>query len=217
MISKLLVANRGEIAARIMRTAHALGISTVAVHSDPDADAPFVALADEAVRLPGASPTETYLRSDLVIAAARATGADAVHPGYGFLSENADFAHQCRESKIEFVGPPEGAMRQVGNKDRAKQLARQARVPVVPGSDGIVQTDEEAVRFAARVGYPVLIKAAAGGGGRGMRVARNDVSLVGAYRPSTFSFGGHVKGVKPSDLAGWESVIGTREKAEGRR
>ncbi|NMO93184.1 biotin carboxylase N-terminal domain-containing protein [Actinomycetospora sp. TBRC 11914] len=190
-ISKLLVANRGEIAARVMRTAHALGISTVAVHSDPDADAPFVALADEAVRLPGASPTETYLRSDLVIAAARATGADAVHPGYGFLSENAGFARDCAAAGLTFVGPTPEAIASMGSKLEAKALMAAAGVPVLPGATVTDDTDLDAE--AERIGFPVLVKAAFGGGGRGMRIVRSVADLHdavdGARREAASAFG----------------------------
>jgi propionyl-CoA carboxylase alpha chain len=191
MISKLLVANRGEIAARVMRTAHALGIATVAVHSDPDADAPFVRLADEAVRLPGAAPSETYLRGDLVIAAARATGADAVHPGYGFLSENAQFARDCAAAGLTFVGPSPEAIASMGSKLEAKSMMEAAGVPVLPGATVTERTDLGAV--AERIGFPVLVKAAFGGGGRGMRVVHTPGELAaaveGARREAASAFG----------------------------
>ncbi|MCU1628232.1 MAG: Methylcrotonoyl-CoA carboxylase [Pseudonocardia sp.] len=191
MIHKLLVANRGEIAARVMRTAHALGISTVAVFSDPDADAPFVKAADEAVRLPGAAPTDTYLRADLVIAAAKATGADAVHPGYGFLSENAQFARDCAEAGLTFVGPSPEAIASMGSKLEAKALMEKAGVPVLPGATVTEETDLGAV--AAGIGFPVLVKAAFGGGGRGMRVVHTPAELAdavdGARREAASAFG----------------------------
>ena len=190
-ITKLLVANRGEIAARVMRTAHALGVGTVAVYSDPDADAPFVALADEAVRLPGATPTETYLRGDLVIAAARATGADAVHPGYGFLSENAGFARDCAAAGLTFVGPTPDAIASMGSKLEAKALMAAAGVPVLPGATVTDSTDLSAV--AEEIGFPVLVKAAFGGGGRGMRIVRSAAELRdavdGARREAASAFG----------------------------
>ncbi len=178
MITKLLVANRGEIAARIMRTAHAMGVATVAVHSDPDADAPFVRLADEAVRLPGAAPADTYLRADLLVEAARATGADAVHPGYGFLSESAAFARACAEAGLTFVGPPPAAIAAMGSKLEAKALMEKAGVPVLPGATLTADTDPAGA--AAQIGFPVLVKAAFGGGGRGMRVVHDPAELAGA-------------------------------------
>ncbi|MCE0764706.1 biotin/lipoyl-binding protein [Pseudonocardia kujensis] len=191
MIHKLLVANRGEIAARVMRTAHALGIATVAVYSDPDADAPFVRLADEAVRLPGAAPSDTYLRGDLVIEAARATGADAVHPGYGFLSENAGFARDCAAAGLTFVGPTPEAIASMGSKLEAKALMEKAGVPVLPGATVGPDTDLGAV--AADIGFPVLVKAAFGGGGRGMRVVHEPAELAaaveGARREAASAFG----------------------------
>ena len=191
MISKLLVANRGEIAARVMRSAHELGIATVAVYSDPDADAPFVALADEAVRLPGATPSETYLRGDLVIAAARATGADAVHPGYGFLSENAGFARECATAGLTFVGPAPEAIAAMGSKLEAKALMDSAGVPVLPGAT--VDEDTDLAAVADRIGFPVLVKAAFGGGGRGMRIVRDPADLAdavdGARREAASAFG----------------------------
>jgi acetyl/propionyl-CoA carboxylase alpha subunit len=191
VIQKLLVANRGEIAARVMRTAHALGISTVAVFSDPDADAPFVKAADEAVRLPGAAPADTYLRADLVVAAAKATGADAVHPGYGFLSENAQFARDCAAAGLTFVGPSPEAIASMGSKLEAKALMEKAGVPVLPGATVTDGTDLGAV--AAEIGFPVLVKAAFGGGGRGMRVVHTPAELAdavdGARREAASAFG----------------------------
>ncbi|MGD9989723.1 biotin carboxylase N-terminal domain-containing protein [Pseudonocardia sp.] len=190
-IQKLLVANRGEIAARVMRTAHRLGISTVAVFSDPDADAPHVQLADEAVRLPGAAPSDTYLRADLVIAAARATGADAVHPGYGFLSENAGFARDCAAAGLTFVGPTPDAIASMGSKLEAKALMEAAGVPVLPGATVTDSTDLAAE--ADRIGFPVLVKAAFGGGGRGMRIVGDTTELReavdGARREAASAFG----------------------------
>jgi propionyl-CoA carboxylase alpha chain len=171
-IGKLLVANRGEIVTRIIRTAHALGLATVAVYSDPDADASYVTLADEAVRLPGAAPADTYLRGDLIIAAAMATGAGAVHPGYGFLSENAAFARACADAGLIFVGPSPGTIEAMGDKVAAKATMAAAGVPVLPSvTDGAA---------AAEVGFPLLVKAAFGGGGRGMRLVTDPAELAEA-------------------------------------
>jgi propionyl-CoA carboxylase alpha chain len=192
MITKLLVANRGEIALRVMRTAREMDVATVAVFSDPDADAPFVAAADEAVRLPGSTPAETYLRGDLVIAAALATGAQAVHPGYGFLSENAGFARDCAAAGLVFVGPTPEAIESMGSKTAAKELMATAGVPVLPGV--VVGEDLAGLREqAATIGYPVLVKAAFGGGGRGMRIVAGPAELLpaveGARREATSAFG----------------------------
>ena len=181
MFQRILVANRGEIALRVIRACRDLGIEVACVYSEADRDAPYLKLADKAICIGPGPASESYLKVQRIIAAAEVANADAIHPGYGFLSENAQFANICRECKIEFIGPPEAAMEQVGNKDRAKQLAKKAKVPTVPGSDGILKTVEEALKFAGEVGYPVLIKAVAGGGGRGMRVANNDVSLATGY------------------------------------
>jgi len=190
-ITTLLVANRGEIARRVMRTARAMGITTVAVFSDPDEQAPFVAEADEAVRLPGSTPAETYLDVDRVIAAARAAGADAIHPGYGFLSENAAFARACTDAGIVFVGPSPEAIEAMGSKLAAKALMTQAGVPVLPGATVGAGTD--ALEAAAGVGYPLLVKAAFGGGGRGMRVVRGadelSEAVASAEREAAAAFG----------------------------
>ena len=179
-VGKLLIANRGEIAARIMRSAHALGLATVAVYSDPDADAPYVTLADEAVRLPGAAPADTYLRGDLIIAAAAATGADAVHPGYGFLSENAAFARACADAGLIFVGPAPETIAAMGDKVKAKALMANAGVPVLPGMT--VTNDGDLAAATETVGFPLLVKAAFGGGGRGMRLVADPADLLAAVQ-----------------------------------
>jgi propionyl-CoA carboxylase alpha chain len=176
-IGTLLIANRGEIAARIIRTAHALGIATVAVYSDPDAEAPYVTLADQAVRLPGAAPADTYLRGDLIIAAAAATGAGAVHPGYGFLSENAAFARACADAGLIFVGPSPGTIQAMSDKVAAKAMMAAAGVPVLPSMTVDSDGEHDA---AAQVGFPLLVKAAFGGGGRGMRLVSDPAQLAGA-------------------------------------
>ena len=176
-ITKLLVANRGEIARRVFRTAKAMGISTVAVHSDADVDAPFVREADEAVRLPGVTPAETYLRAADLVAAAQRAGADAVHPGYGFLSENADFARAVVDAGLVWVGPPADAIETMGSKLGAKQLMREAGVPTLPWTTDPVDADA--------VGYPLLVKASAGGGGRGMRVVRSAGDLADGMEGAT--------------------------------
>ena len=181
-IGKLLIANRGEIAARITRTAHALGIATVAVYSDPDADAPYVTQAGEAVRLPGAAPADTYLRGDLIVAAAAATGADAIHPGYGFLSENAAFARACVRARLIFVGPPPVTIAAMGSKIEAKAVMAAAGVPVLPGVTVTDPDSGDLAEAAAQVGFPLLVKAAFGGGGRGMRLVRDPAGLADAVR-----------------------------------
>ena len=177
MFQRILVANRGEIALRVIRACKELGVQVVAVYSEADRGAPYLALADEAICIGPAKADKSYLDIPQILRAAELADVQAIHPGYGFLSENAKFAEQCRDCKIEFIGPPHEAMHRLGNKDQARKLAKKAGVPVVPGSDGLIQNDEEALRFAKAVGFPVLIKAAAGGGGRGMRVARDEASL----------------------------------------
>ncbi len=177
MFQRILVANRGEIALRVIRACHDLGIEVVAVFSEADRNSAYLEFADEAICIGPAPSTESYLNIPRIISAAEIANVQAIHPGYGFLSENAHFAEVCRSCKIEFIGPPHEAMRQLGNKNEARKLAQKANVPVVPGSEGLIEEEEEAVRLAHQIGFPVLIKAAAGGGGRGMRVARNDISL----------------------------------------
>jgi pyruvate carboxylase subunit A len=172
----ILVANRGEIALRVIRACRDMGIRSVAVHSEADARAAFVMLADEAVEIGPPSPAQSYLLIDRIIEAARQTGAQAIHPGYGFLSENQAFARACAENGIVFIGPPPEAMAAMGGKVAARQRMEAAGVPIVPGSDALSDV-EEAVRTAAKIGYPVLIKASAGGGGIGMRVARDEGEL----------------------------------------
>ncbi len=170
MFKKILIANRGEIACRVMTTARRMGIRTVAVYSDADASSRHVAMADEAVRIGPAAASESYLRSDRIVAAVHATEADAVHPGYGFLSENEAFAQALADAKVTFIGPPPSAIRAMGSKSEAKKLMERAKVPLVPGYHGDKQQADLLLKEANRIGYPVLIKASAGGGGKGMRV-----------------------------------------------
>ena len=177
MFQRILVANRGEIALRVIRACKDMGIEVVAVYSEADRDAPYLALADQAICIGPANSAESYLNIPRIISAAEIADVQAIHPGYGFLSENAHFAEVCRSCKIEFIGPPHEAMRKLGNKNEARKMAKKAGVPVVPGSEGLITKDEEALALAHSMGYPVLIKASAGGGGRGMRVAHNDISL----------------------------------------
>jgi propionyl-CoA carboxylase alpha chain len=171
MFSKILIANRGEIACRVIRTAKKMGIATVAVYSDADARAPHVRMADEAVRLGPPPASESYLLADAIIAACKTTGAEAVHPGYGFLSERESFARALAENDIAFIGPPPSAIAAMGDKIESKKLAKKAGVNVVPGYLGDIADTEEAVRIAGEIGYPVMMKASAGGGGKGMRLA----------------------------------------------
>ncbi len=193
MFTKLLIANRGEIACRVIRTARRLGIPTVAVYSDADANALHVELADEALHIGPAPARESYLLGDRIVDAALKTGADAIHPGYGFLSENAAFAEACAANGITFVGPPASAIEAMGSKSAAKQIMEQAGVPLVPGYHGDDQ-DPELLRASAEdMGYPVLLKATAGGGGKGMRqvwsAGEFDDALAAAQREALASFG----------------------------
>jgi 3-methylcrotonyl-CoA carboxylase alpha subunit len=180
VLKKILIANRGEIAVRIIRTARRLGVGTVAVVSEADRRAPFARMADEVVEIGPGPATESYLRGDRIIAAAKQTGAEGIHPGYGFLAENADFAEAVGSAGIRFIGPSPDAMRRMGGKAEAKAIAAKAGVPVVPGYAGDSQEPKTLAREAQRVGYPVMIKAVAGGGGRGMRLVERDVDFVAA-------------------------------------
>jgi acetyl-CoA carboxylase, biotin carboxylase subunit len=177
MYKRILVANRGEIALRIIRACRELGIETVAIFSEADRGAAYLELADEAYCVGPAKGADSYRKIDRVISAAEIGNVQAIHPGYGFLSENAHFNQVCRDCKIDFIGPTPQAMARLGDKNAARQLAREAKVPVVPGSDGLVNDEQTAVRLAQEIGFPVLVKASAGGGGRGMRVALNELVL----------------------------------------
>ncbi len=177
MFKRVLIANRGEIAQRIMRACRELDIETVCVYSTADKDAPYLNDADEAICIGPGPSKDSYLNISRIISAAEVTNADAIHPGYGFLSERAEFSEICRDCKIEFIGPSPEAMGKLGDKVEAKRYAKAAGVPVFPGSEGAIEEVEEAVEVADEIGYPVIIKAAAGGGGRGMRICRNEATL----------------------------------------
>lgn len=193
MFKRLLIANRGEIALRILRTCRRMGIETVVVHSTADSDSLPVRLADISVCIGPPPATGSYLNINNIIAAAELADVDAIHPGYGFLAENSHFAQVVRDCNIAFVGPQSDSMDALGNKGKAKDLAREANVPTVPGSGGVIEDADEAIRVAHEIGYPVMIKATAGGGGRGMRIAHNDASLVSgltnAQREAEAAFG----------------------------
>ena len=180
-IQKVLIANRGEIALRIIRTCHEMGLRTVAVYSTADRDALHVRFADEAVCIGPPSSAESYLKHDRIIAAAEVTGADAIHPGYGFLSENAKFSQICDDNDVIFIGPKAETIRLMGEKSLAKETMAEAGVPIVPGSDGAVDSVDDAKDIADEIGYPVMVKASAGGGGRGMRMVHDPDNLVNAF------------------------------------
>jgi acetyl-CoA carboxylase, biotin carboxylase subunit len=181
MFEKILVANRGEIAVRVIRTCKELNIRTVAVYSEADANSMHVQMADEAICIGKAPSSDSYLRVDRIISAAEITDVDAIHPGYGFLSENPHFADVCENCNIRFIGPSSRAMNALADKAVSRALAKRAGVPIPPGSEGLVENEQEAKEIAKRIGYPVIIKAIAGGGGRGMRIAHNDMSLVKGF------------------------------------
>jgi acetyl-CoA carboxylase biotin carboxylase subunit len=172
-----LIANRGEIALRVIRACKELGVRTLAVYSEADVDSLHVQLADEAICIGSAPSSDSYLKIDRILSAAEVGNVDAIHPGYGFLSENAHFAEVCESCQIKFIGPSASAMHAMGDKNSARASARKAGVSVTPGSDGIVEDEEEALKVAKKIGFPVMIKAVAGGGGRGMRAAHNEASL----------------------------------------
>jgi acetyl-CoA carboxylase biotin carboxylase subunit len=181
MFSKILIANRGEIALRIIRACRELGIAAVTVYSQADAGTPYLQLADEAICIGPAAAAGSYLNIPAIISAAEVADVDAIHPGYGFLAENIEFAQICHDCGIKFIGPTVEAMRLLGDKVEARRLAQKADVPIVPGSEGTVADETEGLKLAGKIGYPVIIKAAAGGGGRGMRAVHNDISFRQAF------------------------------------
>ncbi len=181
MFSRVLIANRGEIALRIIRACHELGIEAVCVYSEADRGAAYLDFADEAICIGPPPASESYLNIPVIISAAEVADVDAIHPGYGFLAENVNFAEICRDCGITFIGPPPEAMKLLGDKIEARRLAQKAHVQIVPGSDGAIDNETDALKLANDIGYPVIIKAAAGGGGRGMRVVHNDMSFRSAF------------------------------------
>ena len=181
MFEKILIANRGEIAVRVIRACKELNIRTVAVYSEADANSMHAQIADEAICIGKAASADSYLRIDRLISACEIADVDAVHPGYGFLSENAHFAEVCESCNIQFIGPSPSAMNALGDKAASRDLARKAGVPLPPGSDGLIENEQDALEIAKKIGYPVMVKAVAGGGGRGMRVAHNDFSLLKGF------------------------------------
>ncbi|MEM9026508.1 MAG: biotin carboxylase N-terminal domain-containing protein, partial [Verrucomicrobiota bacterium] len=193
MIKKLLIANRGEIALRIVRACRELGIQTLAVYSEADEQSLHVQLADAAICIGPAPGAESYLKADRIISAAEIADVDAIHPGYGFLAENADFAHQCEQCNIKFVGPRSEVINSMGDKAVAREIVKKAGVPTVPGSDGPIEDEAEALKIAQDIGFPVIIKAVAGGGGKGMRTAHNAMAFqkefVAARNEAAKAFG----------------------------
>ena len=181
MFKKILIANRGEIALRVICACKELGVKTVAVYSDADRNSLHVRFADEAICIGPPRSSESYLNIPAVISAAEITNVDAIHPGYGLLSENANFAEVCESSHIKFIGPPPEVIRLMGEKEKARQAMKKAKVPILPGSDGVIASAEEAREWASQIGYPVIVKASAGGGGRGMRVIRSEAELEGSF------------------------------------
>src|SRR5580658_4418066 len=185
MFRKVLIANRGEIALRVISACKEMGIRTVAVYSEADRNSLHVRFADEAICIGPPRSADSYLNVPAVISAAEIAGADAVHPGYGLLSENANFAEVCRASNIKFIGPPPEVTRMMGEKSTARQTMKKAKVPILPGSDGVIAGEDEALKWAQSVGYPVILKAVAGGGGRGMRICRSAAELPSMYQQAT--------------------------------
>src|SRR6201987_4781855 len=185
MFRKVLVANRGEIALRVLNACRELGIRTVAIYSEADRNSLHVRFADEAICIGPPRPADSYLNVPAVISAAEIANVDAIHPGYGLLSENANFAEVCRASNIKFIGPPPEVTRLMGEKEKARQAMKKAKVPILPGSDGVIQSEEEALEWAKSVGFPVILNATAGGGGRGMRVVRSADELPGLFQAAS--------------------------------
>lgn len=181
MFSRILIANRGEIALRIIRACHELDIEAVVVYSEADRDASYLQSADEAICIGPSDSAKSYLNIPRIISAAEISDVEAIHPGYGFLAENINFAQICRDCGITFIGPPVEAMQLLGDKVQARELARKAGVPIVPGSDGAVEDESHALKLSNKIGYPVILKATAGGGGRGMRIVHNDITLRSAF------------------------------------
>lgn len=181
MFNKVLIANRGEIALRVIRACKELGVRTVAVYSEADKDSLHVRFADEAICIGKAPSKESYLNIPTIISTAEVADVDAIHPGYGFLSENEHFAEICSSCNITFIGPPPQAIAKMGDKSVAKETMRSSKVPIVPGSDGTVKDENEAIVIAGKIGYPVMIKASAGGGGKGIRIAHNKESLISGF------------------------------------
>ena len=185
MYKKILIANRGEIALRVIRACKEMGIGTVAVFSEGDRGSQYLELADQAFCIGGIKSNESYLKFDRIISAAEIGEAEAIHPGYGFLAENAEFNQVCRDSDFDFIGPSPEAMEMLGDKNQARALARKADVPVVPGSAGLVTDTDQAVKDTKEIGYPILIKATAGGGGKGMRIAETQDDLKNAIEQAS--------------------------------
>lgn len=185
MFSRILIANRGEIALRIIRACHELGIETVAVYSEADKDAFYLNFADEAVCIGPANPASSYLNPSRILSAAEIGDVEAIHPGYGFLAENINFARICQECGIKFIGPSPESMQMLGDKVQALKIAGKARVPVVPGSEGVIEDLKKATKLAEEIGYPLMMKAAAGGGGRGMRIVHNEKSFRSAFEAAS--------------------------------
>ncbi len=189
MYNRILIANRGEIALRVIRACREMGIETVAIFSEGDRGAEYLSMADQSICVGSARSSDSYLKIDRIISAAEVSGAEAIHPGYGFLSENSHFNEVCRDCNLDFIGPSPEAMLQLGDKNQARAMAKSANVPVVPGSDGLVEDEQAALEAAREIGFPILIKATAGGGGKGMRLANTEVELPSAWNQAVTEAG----------------------------
>ena len=234
MFRKVLIANRGEIALRVISACKEMGIRTVAVYSEADRNSLHVRFADEAICIGPPRSSESYLNVPAVISAAEIADVDAIHPGYGLLSENANFAEVCRASNIKFIGPPPEVTRMMGEKSTARQTMKKAKVPILPGSDGVIENEGAALEWAQTVGYPVILKAVAGGGGRGMRICRNPDELPAMFNQASTeaanAFGNgdmymekfierprHIEFQVLADEHGNVMSLGERERSIGRR